>query len=178
MNKPHDAPDGWSDLRLLAEGSDWKRDAGETVTQWAARTITSRTASSIAASSSIDYQQRRGMLLDTFDWAILEYDEYMRDDAYDAQAVLDKIIARLRDVRSMLDDRTPLAAERSKLQSAIQRTDASPQGQRREGLEPDERADTTSHALRDAPAIGGAAGVTEAPALGDGSGRNFPSYLS
>lgn len=48
-----------------------------------------------------EWQQKRGMLADTVDWAILEYDEYMKDDAYDAQAVLDRIIAKLRDQRAI-----------------------------------------------------------------------------
>lgn len=55
--------------------------------------------------SSIEYQQRRGMLADTVDWAILEYDDYMKEDRYDAQAVLDKIISRLREIRDILDGR-------------------------------------------------------------------------
>lgn len=49
-----------------------------------------------------EWQQKRGMAMDTLDWAILEYDEYMKDDVYDAQAVLDRIIARLRERRDML----------------------------------------------------------------------------
>lgn len=56
----------------------------------------------VAATSSIDFHQRRGMLSDTVDWAVLEYDEFMKDDAYDAQAVLDRIIARLREVNAAL----------------------------------------------------------------------------
>lgn len=56
----------------------------------------------VAATSSIDFHQRRGMLSDTVDWAVLEYDEFMKDDAYDAQAVLDRIIARLREVNAIL----------------------------------------------------------------------------
>lgn len=56
------------------------------------------------AVSSIDYQQRRGMLADAVDWAIIEYDGYMMDDEYDAQKVLDRIINRLREVRDMLNE--------------------------------------------------------------------------
>lgn len=54
------------------------------------------------AESYAEWQQRRGFLPDTVDWAILEYDEFMKDDAYDAQAVLDRIIKRLREVREIL----------------------------------------------------------------------------
>jgi len=48
------------------------------------------------------WQQKRGMLADKVDWAILEYDEYMKDDAYDAQRVLDRIIKGLRTLRDSL----------------------------------------------------------------------------
>lgn len=51
--------------------------------------------------SYAEWQQKRGMLSDAVDWAILEYDEFMKDDAYDAQRVLDRIIAKLRD-RAMI----------------------------------------------------------------------------
>lgn len=46
-----------------------------------------------------EWQQRRGMAHDLINWAILEYDEFMLDDRYDTQTVLDKIIARLRQFR-------------------------------------------------------------------------------
>lgn len=52
--------------------------------------------------SYAEWQQKRGMAMDTIDWAINEYDEYMKDDNYDAQGVLDRIIERLRDRRDHL----------------------------------------------------------------------------
>lgn len=48
------------------------------------------------------WQQRRGMLADKVDWAINEYDQFMLDDAYDAQRVLDRIIEGLRRTRDDL----------------------------------------------------------------------------
>lgn len=46
-----------------------------------------------------DWQQKRGLLADKVDWAINEYDEYMLDDDYEAQPVLDRIIKGLRQAR-------------------------------------------------------------------------------
>lgn len=48
------------------------------------------------------WQQKRGMLADKVDWAIDEYDQFMLDDAYDAQRVLDRIIEGLRRTRDDL----------------------------------------------------------------------------
>ena len=53
--------------------------------------------------SYASWQQRRGMLADTVDWAILEYDQFMLDDAYDSQRVLDRIVERLRNTRAALN---------------------------------------------------------------------------
>lgn len=49
--------------------------------------------------SYAEWQQKRGRLVDTVDWAIQKYDDYMVDDRYDAQQQLDEIIERLRQVR-------------------------------------------------------------------------------
>lgn len=49
------------------------------------------------------FQQRRGMLADKVDWAIEEYHQFMMDDAYDAQRVLDRIIDGLRETRAALN---------------------------------------------------------------------------
>lgn len=57
-----------------------------------------------AGESYTDWQQKRGMLADAVDWAITEYDEYMKDDHYDAQGKLNQIIGRLRIVRSFAVD--------------------------------------------------------------------------
>lgn len=46
------------------------------------------------------WQQGRGILADAVDWAIEEYRCFMLDDSYDAQSKLDRIIERLREVRS------------------------------------------------------------------------------
>lgn len=55
---------------------------------------------------SIDFQQQRGMLADAVDWAINEYDSYMVNDDYDAQAVLDQIVSRLKEIRTITSLRT------------------------------------------------------------------------
>ena len=55
----------------------------------------------VESRSYVEWQQKRGMLADKVDWAINEYDEFMKDDAYDAQAVLDRIIAGLRSTAAL-----------------------------------------------------------------------------
>lgn len=49
-----------------------------------------------------EWQQKRGMLFDKVDWAINEYDQFMLDDAYDAQRLLNRVIDGLRDARAFL----------------------------------------------------------------------------
>lgn len=47
--------------------------------------------------SSVDYQQRRGVAWDIIDEAIADYDSWMLDDDYDATTVLRRIITRMKD---------------------------------------------------------------------------------
>ena len=51
-----------------------------------------------------DFQQRRGMALDVIDEALSTYREFMLDDDFDAQAVLDRIMARMTKRRQSLAD--------------------------------------------------------------------------
>jgi len=60
-----------------------------------------------ASDSYAAWQQKRGILADRVDWAILEYDEFMKDDAFDAQRVLDRIIDKLRETRAALATLSP-----------------------------------------------------------------------
>lgn len=53
------------------------------------------------AETYAEWQQKRGLAIDTIAWAINEYDEFMKDDAYDAQRVLDRIAAKLRERRAL-----------------------------------------------------------------------------
>lgn len=55
------------------------------------------------AETYASWQQKRGMLADKVDWAINEYNEFMKDDAYDSQRVLDRIIAGLRETQLVLN---------------------------------------------------------------------------
>ena len=50
------------------------------------------------------WQQKRGMLADKVDWAINEYDEFMKDDAFDSQRVLDRIVGGLRETRTAFNE--------------------------------------------------------------------------
>lgn len=52
--------------------------------------------------SSIDYHQQRGIALDIIDEAIATYDDWMLDDDYEPYTALRKIIAKMRDRRSLL----------------------------------------------------------------------------
>lgn len=56
------------------------------------------------ASSSIEYQQKRGPAWDIIDEALLAYNDYMLDDDYDAQRTLDKIMQRMDTRRSFYHD--------------------------------------------------------------------------
>ena len=60
-----------------------------------------------------DFQQRRGRLPDLIEEALSIYDEFMMDDAYDAQRPLDKIAETLRAARDFYDVETQPEASRS-----------------------------------------------------------------
>lgn len=60
-----------------------------------------------------DFQQRRGRLPDLIEEALSIYDEFMKDDAYDAQRPLDKIAETLRAARDFYDVETQPEASRS-----------------------------------------------------------------
>lgn len=47
--------------------------------------------------SSIDFQQRRGVLADIIDEALAAYDQWYVDDDYDAKGALDRIMKRMRE---------------------------------------------------------------------------------
>lgn len=51
------------------------------------------------AASSVDYQQRRGRMLDIIDEAIAAYDGWMLDDDFDATTAMRRIIERMRERR-------------------------------------------------------------------------------
>lgn len=79
--------------------------AAEAIAAWNTRPTSSaedEVAVPTVRETYASWQQKRGMLADKVDWAINEYDEFMKDDAYDAQRVLDRIIERLRDTRQAL----------------------------------------------------------------------------
>lgn len=49
----------------------------------------------------IEHQQQRGVAWDIIEEAINEFDGWMLDDDYDADAMLKKIIARMRERRNL-----------------------------------------------------------------------------
>jgi len=62
----------------------------------------------VAATSSAEFHQRRGMLADVILAALHEYDEWMRDDRYDYNVALNKVIAQLERARGVV---TPAGGE-------------------------------------------------------------------
>lgn len=51
---PSALEDLWTAVRLAAEGSDWKRDQGETLTAWAQRTLRAQRAEELPQDMSVD----------------------------------------------------------------------------------------------------------------------------
>lgn len=59
-----------------------------------------------------DFQQRRGAALDIIDEALEDYRCWMLDDDYDAQATLDRIMARMRERRDLIAPSLPLHTDK------------------------------------------------------------------
>lgn len=56
--------------------------------------------------SYADWQQRRGMAMDTIDWIIAEYDGFMQDDHYDPYGFMERLFTKLRTKRQALESKT------------------------------------------------------------------------
>lgn len=65
--------------------------------------LPAREGSEERARTYADFQQRRGRLPDLIEEALSIYDEFMKDDAYDAQRPLDQIADKLRRARDFYD---------------------------------------------------------------------------
>lgn len=65
------------------------------------------------AETYAEWQQKRGMAMDTIDWAIAEYDGFMLDDDYSPYGFLDRLFTRLKDKRAALSasEPAPLSGE-------------------------------------------------------------------
>ena len=90
------ALEAWKDDREV-----WPRTPPEEAFEagWNAALSTSPAGQEVR--SSAEFHQRRGMMADAILAALHEYDEWMKDDDYNAQGCLDRVVAQLHRVRDV-----------------------------------------------------------------------------